>query len=355
MGVTHATAATGTDSGDGKISKNAWNEDHVAALDDLDDVNAPSPADGDALVWDDGASEWVAAPMATALADLTDVDLTGLANGKSITYNQSTGHWNPASLMANPMTASGDMIYLGSLGANVCPGKTVTESGSVNGGGIYVNDGNYGEPGWRTNGNPGPWFKIDLGTSMSIAAYQYWVSERTQYFDLKYSDDNTNWNTAWQYRGTPGWGSFGGVRAISGGPVSGRYWLHQTVNGGNDWAQITELELYPPASPARLGVGADGKILKVASSAPSWADEFDATAPTTQAFGDSASVGSAATAAHRDHKHGMMGAPTIRQAAGVPSGAPTGTELPIAFDTTASTGGLYVWSGAAWVKASTIP
>jgi hypothetical protein len=29
MGVTHATAATGTDSGDGKISKNAWNADHV--------------------------------------------------------------------------------------------------------------------------------------------------------------------------------------------------------------------------------------------------------------------------------------------------------------------------------------
>lgn len=29
MGITHATAATGSDSGDGKISKNAWNESHV--------------------------------------------------------------------------------------------------------------------------------------------------------------------------------------------------------------------------------------------------------------------------------------------------------------------------------------
>jgi hypothetical protein len=47
--------------------------------------------------------------------------------------------------------------------------------------------------------------------------------------------------------------------------------------------------------------------------------------------------------------------PTIRSAAGVPTGAPAGTELPIAFDTTATTGGLYVWTGAAWVKASTIP
>ena len=46
---------------------------------------------------------------------------------------------------------------------------------------------------------------------------------------------------------------------------------------------------------------------------------------------------------------------TVRSAAGVPSGAPTGTELPVAIDTTGTTGGLYVWTGAAWVKGSTIP
>ncbi len=46
---------------------------------------------------------------------------------------------------------------------------------------------------------------------------------------------------------------------------------------------------------------------------------------------------------------------TVRTAAGVPSGAPTGTELPIAFDTTAVSGGLYAWNGAAWVQASVIP
>jgi len=36
---------------------------------------------------------------------------------------------------------------------------------------------------------------------------------------------------------------------------------------------------------------------------------FDATAPTTQAFGDAATVGSATVAARRDHKHAMMAAP----------------------------------------------
>ncbi len=44
-------------------------------------------------------------------------------------------------------------------------------------------------------------------------------------------------------------------------------------------------------------------------------------------------------------------------AAGVPSGAPNfaGGQLPVALDSTAVTGGLYVWTGAAWVKGSVIP
>ncbi len=37
---------------------------------------------------------------------------------------------------------------------------------------------------------------------------------------------------------------------------------------------------------------------------------FDATAPSNQAFGDSAAVGTAAFAARRDHKHGMPGSPS---------------------------------------------
>jgi len=37
---------------------------------------------------------------------------------------------------------------------------------------------------------------------------------------------------------------------------------------------------------------------------------FDATAPVTQAFGDAAAVGTAGTAARRDHKHGMPAAPS---------------------------------------------
>lgn len=40
------------------------------ALDDLSDVNAASPADGDALTWDAGTSEWVAAAVAAGSSNL---------------------------------------------------------------------------------------------------------------------------------------------------------------------------------------------------------------------------------------------------------------------------------------------
>lgn len=41
-------------------------------------------------------------------------------------------------------------------------------------------------------------------------------------------------------------------------------------------------------------------------------------------------------------------------AAGVPAGAPAG-KFPIAFDTTAVTGGAYYWNGSAWVKFANLP
>lgn len=42
-------------------------------------------------------------------------------------------------------------------------------------------------------------------------------------------------------------------------------------------------------------------------------------------------------------------------AAAAPVAAPTTGDLPIYFDSTAVTGGLYLWLAAAWVKVSTIP
>lgn len=43
------------------LGGSAWEYIPVPVLDDLTDVNAPTPGDGDVLTWDDGAGEWVAA------------------------------------------------------------------------------------------------------------------------------------------------------------------------------------------------------------------------------------------------------------------------------------------------------
>jgi hypothetical protein len=57
----------------------------VALLDDLTDVNAPAPANGDVLAWDNGAGEWVAAPAGSGYAPGgTDVALADGGTGASL-------------------------------------------------------------------------------------------------------------------------------------------------------------------------------------------------------------------------------------------------------------------------------
>jgi len=61
---------------------------------------------------------------------------------------------------------------------------------------------------------------------------------------------------------------------------------------------------------------------------------FDATSPTTQAFGDTAVIGTATVPARRDHKHEMMAAPT-----------PTSLGLLIGTNTQAYDADLTTWAG----------
>jgi hypothetical protein len=69
----------------------------VASLDDVGDVNAPTPAAGDVLTWDATPGEWVPqAPSgagAFTLTDATDVDTTGQSSGDVLTYDGA--EWVP--------------------------------------------------------------------------------------------------------------------------------------------------------------------------------------------------------------------------------------------------------------------
>lgn len=68
----------------------------ITELDDVPDVNAPSPADGDVLTWDSTPGEWVpAAPVGGAndLDDLGDVNAPSPANGDVLTWDSTPGEW----------------------------------------------------------------------------------------------------------------------------------------------------------------------------------------------------------------------------------------------------------------------
>jgi hypothetical protein len=81
-------------------------------------------------------------------------------------------------------------------------------------------------------------------------------------------------------------------------------------------AANTDLELLPAAAvpafatPAIvLGTAAAAGAAATVIRSDSTVVAFDATVPSTQAFGDSAATGSAAVAARRDHKHAMPANP----------------------------------------------
>jgi len=76
-------------------------------------------------------------------------------------------------------------------------------------------------------------------------------------------------------------------------------------------AAATDATTKANAAQAAAIAASDTAGAAAAAQAASWpaTTAFDATAPVTQAFGDSAAAGSATHAAHRDHTHGMPANP----------------------------------------------
>ena len=110
-------------------------------LNDLDDVNVPSPSDGQALVYDAGTGQWVPGTVSAGaidwdtlgaywdttnhfatldtlgaysdtthnhnLSDLADVDTSGIADGYVLTWNSTTGHWEAGTVSTADNYADG--------------------------------------------------------------------------------------------------------------------------------------------------------------------------------------------------------------------------------------------------------
>ncbi len=81
----------------------------VALLDNVGDVNATTPTNGQVLTWDNATSTWVAATPAAgsvALLDsIGDVDAAAPAAGQVLTWNDATSKW----VAATPAVPSGTL------------------------------------------------------------------------------------------------------------------------------------------------------------------------------------------------------------------------------------------------------
>ncbi len=96
----------------------------------------------------------------------------------------------------------------------------------------------------------------------------------------------------------------------------GKVWVCTVLGSPGTWVDVGGGASVSYATPSIvLGSSAAAGAASTVIRSDSTIAAFDATSPTTQAFGDSAVVGTAAFAARRDHKHAMPAAPAA--AAGV--------------------------------------
>lgn len=120
--VPYTELGTGGDgSGDNVLHDDqTWAPATPGDLDDLGDVNAPTPGDGDVLTWDASPGEWVAAAPSGGVAELDDVGDVNAptpSDGQVLTWDASPGEWVAASpaggFAAHSVAAAGATCALG--------------------------------------------------------------------------------------------------------------------------------------------------------------------------------------------------------------------------------------------------
>ncbi len=173
--------------------------------------------------------------------------------------------------------------------------------------------------------------------------------------------------------GEPGYETDTGKLKVGDGSTSWTGLSYYSAGGGfvpdpsgepdNKWLKTSSGALIYTDPPSGAIYGTPAIVLGTAAAAGS-TDEairrdstivaFDATVPTTQAFGDSAATGSAAVAARRDHKHAMPATPTtVSGNAGTATALQTGRTIDgQTFDGTANITVIAPGTHAATTKAT---
>jgi hypothetical protein len=162
--------------------------------------------------------------------------------------------------------------------------------------------------------------------------------------------------------GTPVTQAFGDAAAIGTGPAAamtdhkhGMPAAPTTIANDTIWAAAGDLAVGTGShTAAKLAIIVPAaNILEVlgvvnGETTASWKAVHDATAPTTQAFGDAAAAGTALTASHRDHKHAMMANPwTAAQGSSMPAQPAYGNNIPFF---RSDLGEWYYYDGTRWLS-----
>lgn len=122
----------------------------ITELDDVSDVNAATPSNGDVLTWDSTPGEWVASAPSSGIAELDDVpDVNAAApsNGDVLTWDSTPGEWVAAAPSGGiaelddvpdvnaPTPSNGDVLTWDST-----PGEWVASAPAGGSGGVDVED-----------------------------------------------------------------------------------------------------------------------------------------------------------------------------------------------------------------------
>jgi len=271
--------------------------------------------------------------IALAMVDVPANDTT-IATGQ-ITDKRVTVVAYVAPGLANVLVSTGDLVYMGAQGTDYVRSLTSDKFTSFySGSWSEAGDGNDSTY-KRIFADSSEYARVDLGTAQPVGFFRI-RSELTTYNDMSWvlqsSDDNSNWTTRASHTDDNIDGMHDtGVLALAGGPYTHRYWRQYPNPGRGGYRDMYTFSLFAPASPVALPVGADNTVLRVATNVPAWEDEFDATAPVTLDYDDTPATGSSATAARRDHRHGMPAGGAVADIVDVPT-AETDTALVLAPD-----------------------
>ena len=313
----------------------------INALDDIGNVVAPSPTDGEFLKYVSASSAWVpaAVPTINALDDIGDVSASSPSNGHFLIYSSSASAWISAT-------------------ANLDDLKDV-DAASPSTGNLLKWNGSKWVPGTINLDDVND---VDVSTFSTNDLLQWngtnWVASNTL---VRPSIDNPNlgYSTTATSNGSTALDLTSNYRQFFTGTDNHTVVLPQlyvmmlgyTYEIHNDSTQSITVEAYGGGTVATLAAGETALITCTSTFAGTWAVDIIASASVSLALDDLSDVDAASPADGEFLKY------VSASAAWVPAAVPTINALDDIGDVDAAsptTGEVLLWNGTAWVDSTVV-